>query len=139
MKFKIVCIVALILCVVFFVYIRRDKRQPIFITFANIEGYSYTFKKDSAGNPKTIILEQDERNTYAHWELDIDVTKIEKRGLLYMGEVNIVSQYWVIFNFSGITLLGNPLKASNYNINVIESIGDSVYVYPISQLHYFVE
>lgn len=139
MKFKIVCIVAFILCVVLFVSITRDKRQPIYITFANIEGYSYTFKKDSTGNPKTIILEQEEKNTYAHWELDIDDTKIEKQGLLYIREINIVSQYWIIFNFSGVTLMGNPLKASNYNINVIESKGDSVYVYPISQLHYIVE
>ncbi len=139
MKCKTVCFVALILCVILLVFKLRDKKQDVYISFQNLQGYSYTFERDSMGNLKTIILRQEGRLNYKHWELDIDNTKIERKESLFVLGIDVVSQFWIINNFTELKIVSNPPKASNYNINVIRHQGDSLFVYPISHIHYIVE
>lgn len=139
MKCKTICIVALILCVIFFVFKTRDKKQDVYISFRDLQGYSYTFERDTIGNLKRIILRQEGKLNYKHWELDIDNTKIEIKEPLFVLGIDVVSQFWIINNFTELKKVSNPPKASNYNINVIKYQNDSLYVYPISHIHYIIE
>ena len=139
MKFKTICIVALILCVILFVYQTRDKKQVVYLKFEDIKGYSYHFVKDSLGRDKCIKLSQEGKFNYISWELDIERDRIQRLDFSFIDEVDVVSQYWIINNFSGIQIEFNPEKSSDYDIYVLEPNGDSISVYPISFLHYIIE
>ena len=139
MKFKTVCIVAIILCVILLVYKTGDLKQVIYLKFEDIEGYSYHFVKDSLGQDKCIKLSQEGQFNYISWELDIEKDKIQRLDFSFIDEVDVVSQYWIINNFSGIQIEFNPEKSNDYTIYVLKPDGDSIFVYPISFLHYIIE
>ena len=139
MKSRILCIIIVVVCISFLIYEKRYKKQTIYISFKELSGYSYYYKKDSLGNDKTLVLKQEGKLNHVWWELDIDIDNIIKMEPFFVEEVDIVSQYWIINNISGLQIATKPLKAHNYNINVIKEVQDSLYVYPISTLHYLVE
>jgi len=139
MKLRIFCTVIMIVCISFFVYEKYCTKQTIYISFEDLDGYSYCFKKDSLGKDKTIVLQQEGRFSYISWELDIQTDKIRRMDHSFLDEVDVISQYWIINNFSGLKIETNPTKGSDYNINVLKWENDTLYFYPISCLHYLIE
>ncbi|HPF50158.1 MAG TPA: hypothetical protein PK335_01220 [Draconibacterium sp.] len=139
MKCKTVFIVAIILIVILFVYKTMDKKQVVYIKFEDLKGYSYHFVKDSLGQDKCIRLSQEGKFDYISWELDIERDKVQKLDFSFIDEVDVVSQYWIINNFSGIQIEFDPEKSSDYDIYALKLNGDSILLYPISFLHYIIE
>ena len=92
------------------------------------------------GNEKSIRLFQAGRFSHISWVLDIENDKIQQKDFSFIDEVDVISQYWIINNFSGMQIRMNPGKPHDYDIRVIKSCeNDSLYIYPISQLHYLIE
>ena len=139
MKIKITCIVIVVVCISLLVYQNCYKKQAIYIGFEDLQGFSYYFKKDSLGQDSSIILKQEGDLSYISWELKIDNYRIEKKELYFVEEVDIVSQYWIINNISGMQIATNSTKTNNYNIYVIKEQDGSLYLYPISVLNYIIE
>ena len=140
MKIKLLCIIFSMVFIALFVYEKYYRKQVVYISFKELPGYTYRFNKDSLGQYESVKIEQEGQYSYISWVLDIDLENITKEEGFFVERIDIVSQYWIINNFSGMQIRMNPGKPHDYDIRVIKSCeNDSLYIYPISQLHYLIE
>ena len=140
MKIKLLCITISLICIGILVYDKYYTKQVVYISFKDLPGYSYRFVKDSLGQDESVEIKQEGQFSYISWALDIEKENVLKKEGFFVEQVDIVSQYWIINNFSGLQIAMNPRKPLDYDMRVIKSCeNDSLYIYPISQLHYLIE
>jgi hypothetical protein len=138
LKQKILISIPLVIALICYLYFCHTK-AVVYIHFEKIENYSFEFIGKDTLCPENLLLKQSGKYWYQWWKFDLDSTRFEKIHSEKLKEIELVSQYWIIYNLNGFTIGFDYDKTKKYKLKIIRKIGDENWVYPVKRVHFLTE